>query len=382
MSTRIPITSRQGDYDVMIEPGCLSEAAAFIAAASGARRVLLVADEQVAATHAAAVLKSLQPDGWDATIMTLRAEEPLKRMAAVERIWEAALEGRLDRQSAIIAVGGGLTGDVAGFAAATWMRGIDLIQIPTTLLAMVDASIGGKTGVNVPVPRLSQLGKNLAGAFWPPRLVLVDADTLGTLPLREFRSGLAECVKHAIIGDPDLMSLLEQHAAAFRQGHREAIDEVLVRSIKAKRVLVQADEREAGSRMLLNLGHTFAHAIEPVKALDLTHGEAVSIGLCAAMVCAERLGLRDAEDVDRVRTLLSTLGLPVSLDGPQSVETLCAAMQYDKKVGGDRVRLVLPTGEGAVVRDDVPAADIEAAWRSVLPPSSGGMLKRGGRQGR
>jgi len=370
MSTRIPISSRQGDYDVLIEHGSLATAAATIATATAARRVLLVADEQVAATHAAVVLRSLQPDGWDATIMTVRAEEPLKRMAALEQIWEAALGGRLDRDSAIIAVGGGLTGDVAGFAAATFMRGIDLIQIPTTLLSMVDASIGGKTGINLPVPGRSQLGKNLAGAFWPPRLVLVDPDTLSTLPLREFRSGLAECVKHAIIGDAELMELLEQHAVDYHDGNRDAIDAVLVRSIEAKRRIVQADEREAGRRMLLNLGHTFAHVIEPIAALNLTHGEAVSIGLCAAMVCAERLGLRAEADVDRVRTLLSSLGLPVCMAQPQSIDLLCDAMRYDKKVGGDRVRLVLPTDDGAVVRDDVPVEDIVAAWYSVSPPTS------------
>ena len=371
MSTRIPITSHQGDYDVLIEPGCLRTAAKYIARASQARRVLVVADEQVLAPHAAAVLESLQPDGWEATITTLPAEEPLKRMEAVERIWEAALAGGLDRHSAIIAVGGGLTGDVAGFAAATYLRGIDLVQVPTTLLAMVDASIGGKTGVNLPLPGLSRLGKNLAGAFWPPKLVLVDAETLDTPPLRAFRSGLAECVKHAIISDPDLMCLLEQHAVALREGDRGAIEDILVRSINAKRQIVQEDEREAGCRMLLNLGHTFAHAIEPIKELDLTHGEAVSIGLSAAMTCAERLGLCTADAVNRVRVLLTDLGLPVSIAQHEPAEALCAAMRYDKKVDGDRLRLVLPMQQGACVRDDVAMADIEAAWHSVMPPSSG-----------
>ncbi|MDP6986846.1 MAG: 3-dehydroquinate synthase [Phycisphaerales bacterium] len=371
MSTRIPLTSRQGDYEVVIEPGCLRSAAGFIGEACQARRVLVVADEQVLTPHAGVLLKSLQPDGWEATITTLRAEEPLKRMEAVERVWEVALAGGLDRHSAIIAVGGGLTGDVAGFAAATFLRGIDLIQVPTTLLAMVDASIGGKTGVNLPIPDVPHVGKNLAGAFWPPKLVLVDAETLATLPLREFRSGLAECVKHAIISDSELMTLLERNAATLREGECGGIEEVLVRSITAKRHLVQEDEREAGSRMLLNLGHTFAHAIEPIEALDLTHGEAVSIGLCAALACSERLGLCGADAVNRVRLLLENLGLPVSIARPEPVEDLFAAMRYDKKVEGDRLRLVLPTRDGACVRDDVASADIEAAWHSVMPPSSG-----------
>lgn len=370
MSTRIPITSRQGNYEVRIERGCLSDAARLVGDASDARRVLVVADEAVLTPHAAAVLKSLQPDGWEVAITTMRAEEPLKRMDAVERTWEAALAGGLDRHSAIMAVGGGLTGDVAGFAAATYLRGIDLIQVPTTLLAMVDASIGGKTGVNLPLPDLSQLGKNLAGAFWAPKLVLVDPDTLRTLPLREFRSGLAECVKHAIIGDPDLMCLLERHAGDLGKGDGAVIDEVIVRSVHAKRLLVQEDEHEAGRRMLLNLGHTFAHAIEPIKPLDLTHGEAVSIGLCAAMVCSERLGLVDRGRVDRVRMLLNALGLPVTIATRHPVGPLLAAMRYDKKSDSHQTRLVLAASDGACVRNDVAAADIEAAWQSVMPPSS------------
>ena len=187
MSVSIPISSAQGDYSVVLEQGGLSSAAAHISDATPARRLVIVADEQVVRTHAATLLKSLQPGEWDTTITTLRAEESLKRMHAVERIWEVALAAGLDRHGAILSVGGGLTGDVAGFAAATYMRGVDFIQVPTTLLAMVDASLGGKTGVNLPVPSPAELGKNLAGAFWAPRLVLADPLTLETLPVREFR---------------------------------------------------------------------------------------------------------------------------------------------------------------------------------------------------
>lgn len=370
MSTQISVTSRHGDYDVRIEQGCLASAATHMASVTAARRVLVVADEQVVQTHGATILMALQKAGWDITLTAVRAEEPLKRMAAVEQIWTAALAGGLDRQSAIIAVGGGLTGDLAGFAGATYMRGIDVIQVPTTLLAMVDASIGGKTGVNLPVPGLDHLGKNLAGSFWPPKLVLVDCDTLGTLPVREFRSGLAECVKHAVIGDPELMNLLETHAQSLREGKIDVLGDVLVRSIEAKRDIVEQDEHERGRRMLLNLGHTFAHAIEPIRELDLTHGEAVSIGLCAAMACGELRGLVPASRVSRVAALLAAVALPTRISIAQPIDDLLAAMRYDKKSTDGQLRLVLPTSNGAEVHDDVPIADITAAWRTVLPPTS------------
>jgi 3-dehydroquinate synthase len=370
MSTRISVTSQQGDYDVLIEQGCLASASARFAAVTRARRVLVVADEHVVRTHAATILKALQPGDWEVTLTAVRAEEPQKRMAAVEQIWTAALSGGLDRQSAIIAVGGGLTGDLAGFAAATYMRGIDVIQVPTTLLAMVDASIGGKTGINLAVPGSDHLGKNLAGSFWPPKLVLVDRDTLGTLPVREFRSGLAECVKHAVIGHPNLMHLLELHADSLREGQTSMLGDVLEQSIKAKQILVEQDEHEHGSRMLLNLGHTFAHAIEPIKELDLTHGEAVSVGLCAAMACAQLRGLMTSSEASRVADLLAGLHLPTCISTPQPIDDLLAAMHYDKKSIDGQLRLVLPTSNGAEVHDNVPIADITAAWRTVMPLTS------------
>ena len=370
MSTRIAVTSQQGAYDVLIEQGGLASSAASMAAATTARRVLVVADEQVVQTHAATLLKALQPGDWEVTLTATCAEEPLKRMAAIEQIWTAALSGGLDRHSAIIAVGGGLTGDLAGFAAATYMRGIDVIQVPTTLLAMVDASIGGKTAINLPVPGLDHLGKNLAGSFWPPKLVLVDSDTLETLPVRQFRSGLAECVKHALIGHSDLMRLLEVHADTLRDGGTGTLDDVLVQSIEAKRLVVEQDEYEYGRRMLLNLGHTFAHAIEPIKELDLTHGEAVSVGLFAAMACARLRGLLNAAEVNRVTDLLTGLRLPTHISVPQPIDDLLAAMRYDKKASGGQLRLVLPTSSGAEVHDDVPIEDVTAAWRTVMPPSS------------
>jgi 3-dehydroquinate synthase len=328
--------------------------------------MLMVVDQAVGASHGGAVRASLGPDRV-AGVVEITAEEPLKRMSTVERIWQACLQVGLDRSGAIIAVGGGLTGDVAGFAAASFMRGVDVVQIPTTLLSMVDASIGGKTGINVPLPGSDRLGKNLAGAFWAPKLVLVDPETLETLPRRELRSGLAECVKHGVIADRGLLALIGSHAELLAQGDRAAIDTLLPRSIEVKRAIVQADEHERGSRMLLNLGHTFAHAIEPITDLDLTHGEAVAIGMCAAAWCAEGCGLCSIEDCESLTRTLSSLGLPTSMPRAEPIDALCDAMRYDKKATGDRLRLVLPTRDAAVVRDDVPPGAVREAWQRVMP---------------
>jgi len=370
MTTRIGISSSQGSYDVVIERGSLANSDTHFAPATNARRALIVVDEAVASTHAAAVYASLAGNGWTLATHTLPALEPLKRIEAVESVWHAALELGLDRQSAIVSVGGGLVGDVAGFAAATFMRGIDFIQVPTTLLAMVDASIGGKTGINLPLPGLDVLGKNLAGAFWSPKLVLVDPDTLASLPQRELTSGLAECVKHALIGDPDLGECLLSSADDLAAGNLASIDAIIEQAVNVKRLLVEADERESGQRMLLNFGHTFGHAIEPIASLDLTHGEAVAIGMHAAAACSRRLGLASAARVCSIGNLLQRVGLPTRTPGSIPITPLLEAMRYDKKAAGGRLRLVLPTEDAVVVRTDVEAADIEAAWHVVIPDAA------------
>jgi len=366
VTQRIPISSKQGAYEVVIDRGGLSRSVEEVQRATTATRFLVVVDSAVAATHAAAVRASLGPDRV-AGMIELTADEQLKQMSVVEAIWEAALAAGLDRSGAIISVGGGLTGDIAGFAASSYMRGIDFVQIPTTLLAMVDASIGGKTGVNVPIPNSDRLGKNLAGAFWAPKLVCVDPDTLDTLPLRELRSGLAECVKHGVIADRGLLGRISAQARVLAAGDTEAVETLLPQSIMVKREVVEADEREHGRRMLLNFGHTFAHAIEPIHELDLTHGEAVSIGMCAAAWCGSSLNLCSMADVESLTAVLESLGLPTSIPQPLSIDALCEAMRYDKKMVGDRMRLVLPTGDAAIVRDDVPQQVVRDAWRRVLP---------------
>ncbi|MHC5004129.1 MAG: 3-dehydroquinate synthase, partial [Planctomycetota bacterium] len=276
------------------------------------------------------------------------------------------LAGRMQRSSPVVALGGGIVGDVAGFAAATYLRGVPVVQVPTTLLAMVDAAIGGKTGVNHPLPAGSGLGKNLIGAFWQPSAVLADPEVLRTLDERHLRCGLAECIKHGVIAEPGLFELIEQRVDELRVDAVALLEELVLRAAAVKATIVARDVRESGVRALLNLGHTFAHVIEPIADLDLHHGEAVSIGMCAAARCAERTGRLGAADRERIEGLLAQAALPVRLSRPVPAGRLIAAMMFDKKVAKDRLRLVLPTAIGAAtVVDDVPRAVIDAAWSDV-----------------
>ena len=289
-------------------------------------------------------------------------------------IHDAAFAHRLERGSLVVALGGGVVGDMAGFAAATWLRGIAVAQVPTTLLAMVDAAIGGKTGVNHPG------GKNLIGAFHQPRLVLIDPQVLATLPEREFRAGMAEVIKYAVIGDGVLFQELEAAAGRDPQGglaSREALGPLLLqrlleRSAAAKARVVAADEREGGLRAILNYGHTLGHAVENLSGYGTwLHGEAVGLGMLAAGDIAVTMGLWSQVEQDRQRRLIAAAGLPQrwpDLD-PQAV---LACLQGDKKVRDGKVRFVLPTGVGSVtIRDDVAPDRIMAALaldRSVPTP--------------
>jgi 3-dehydroquinate synthase len=264
----------------------------------------------------------------------------------------------LERGSLIVALGGGVVGDMAGFAAATWLRGIAVVQVPTTLLAMVDASIGGKTGVNHPG------GKNLIGAFHQPRLVLIDPSVLATLPVQEFRAGMAEVIKYGVIGDSELFAALEAAALKDPSGDgglasREALGEALLqslleRSAASKARVVAADEREGGLRAILNYGHTLGHCVETLSGYGTyLHGEAVGLGMLAAGALSRHLGLWSAQDESRQRALIAAAGLPLSWP-PLDPEAVLACLQGDKKVRQGKVRFVLPVAIGQVViRDDI-----------------------------
>jgi 3-dehydroquinate synthase len=361
-----------GSYEIAIEPGALAKLGGIARAAAGHGmnpRVMLVVDESIAATHGQHAAGALAAAALPVSVKVLSAREQDKTLLAVRELYDAMLAARLERGSILVALGGGVVGDVAGFAAATYLRGIGLIHAPTTLLAMVDSSIGGKTGVNIELPAPAHgLGKNLIGAFWQPRAVVIDPRVLVTLPRREFRCGLAECIKHGLIGDEGLLRFIAEHLTRLDAHDEQVLTELIERSVRVKAAIVQRDERESGERALLNLGHTFAHVIEPIAELDLKHGEAVAIGLCAAMHCAAALGLVSREHDAELRELIDRVGLPTRVTRPVPVARVMHAMGYDKKVSGGRIRLVLPKrGGGAELAADVPMDVIEAAWRAVGP---------------
>jgi 3-dehydroquinate synthase len=338
-------------------------------------KVLVVTNPVVDQSYGDTCRRSLEAAGFAVDTLVLDAGEAQKTPATVALIHDAAFRQRLERGSLIVALGGGVVGDMAGFAAATWLRGIAVVQVPTTLLAMVDAAIGGKTGVNHPG------GKNLIGAFHQPKLVLIDPTVLDTLPEREFRAGMAEVIKYGVIGDPGLFGDLE--AAAQRDplgglANRDSVGEVLLerlleRSASAKARVVAADEREGGLRAILNYGHTLGHAVETLSGYGTyLHGEAVGLGMLAAGEVSLAMGLWQPGDQQRQRAVIAASGLPLAwpaLD-PQAV---LACLQGDKKVRQGRVRFVLPTAIGAVeIRDDVePEIILRALERLSAPPGEG-----------
>ncbi|NQV11277.1 MAG: 3-dehydroquinate synthase [Cyanobacteria bacterium] len=318
-------------------------------------KVLVVSNPEVEALYADRLLASLNGAGFETSLLAVPAGEDQKTPATVALIHDAAFQRRLERGSVIVALGGGVVGDMAGFAAATWLRGIAVVQVPTTLLAMVDAAIGGKTGVNHPG------GKNLIGAFHQPMLVLIDPSTLASLPAREFRAGMAEVIKYGVIGDPELFAALE---AASDLSSREAVGPLLLetlleRSAAAKARVVAADEREGGLRAILNYGHTLGHGVETLCGYGtFLHGEAVALGMLAAGDLAVAMGLWTDHDQARQRAVIAKAGLPLQL--PKfDPEAMLATLQSDKKVKDGQLRFVLPTGIGQVViRSDVSAGHI------------------------
>lgn len=309
-----------------------------------AARCAVVTDEKVAPFHAGRVLDSLRKAGFDPVTVTVPAGETAKSLEQVATCYRAFCRHRLERKSFVVALGGGVVGDLAGYAAATYLRGISLVQLPTTLLAQVDSSVGGKTGVNLPE------GKNLVGAFHQPRLVMSDLATLDTLPDREFRSGVAEIIKYGIIRDPGLISQLERDLDRLMAREEAALGAFVARSCEIKAEVVGQDETEGGLRAILNFGHTVGHGLEAISGYgQYLHGEAIAIGqMAAAGLSARLLALPDA-DVERLRSLFVRAGLPteVHLKAPQK-KRLLAAMRLDKKVSEGEVRFVLAEAIGKV----------------------------------
>jgi 3-dehydroquinate synthase len=368
-ATRVHVPLGGRAYDILIGRGLLGEAAARMVAL-GARRAAIVTDETVAALYAGPLAASLADRGIDSATIRLRPGEGSKSYEILAYVCDAILAARVERGDIVIALGGGVVGDLAGFAAAIVRRGMRFVQMPTTLLAQVDSSVGGKTGIN------SRHGKNLVGAFHQPSLVLADTAALDTLPPRELRAGYAEVVKYGLIDDAGFFDWCEANWWNVISGGPER-DYAVARSCEAKAAVVSRDEREEGDRALLNLGHTFAHALERVTGYDpdrLVHGEAVAIGLALAFRFSEKLKLCPWADARRVSDHLAEAGLPARLQdvpgGCGSVGVLLEAMAQDKKVKDGALTFILARGIGqSFIAPGVPVEQVRRFLNAELAPA-------------
>ena len=345
-------------YDIAIAPHSLKdlgEKLSAIGLGKKSKKALIVSNPVIYKHYGEIVVNSLASAGFDVAHLILPAGERFKTANSLQKIYDAALDHRLERSSAIIALGGGVIGDMSGYAAATWLRGIELVQVPTTLLAMVDSAIGGKTGINHPQ------GKNLIGAFYQPRLVWVDPEVLKTLPAREFRSAMAEVIKYGVIWDRELFDLLAKcdRLDQLRYVSAELLQTILYRCAKAKAEVVSKDEKEGNLRAILNYGHTVGHAIESVTNYRLyNHGEAVGLGMIIAGAIAVDLNLWSMEEQAQQVAIITKTRLPQTLPADIDLDAIVAAMSTDKKVEAGKVRFILPTAIGAVTLSDRVTGDL------------------------
>ena len=362
--TTITVSLERNPYDVIIGRSMVKEigsALADLPIRSGTK-ILVVSNPDVARPYGDSCLSGLRAAGFNPVLLEIDAGEERKTLQTLSLILDKAQQEGLERTSLMLALGGGVVGDMTGFAAACWLRGIGIVQVPTTLLSMVDASIGGKTGVNHPK------GKNLIGAFHQPRMVVIDPLTLNTLPVREFRAGMAEVIKYGVIGDPDLFSRLEEASDLSNPAAMDPtlLHDILVLSAEAKAAVVADDEREGGRRAILNYGHTFGHVVETLTGYGTwLHGEAVAIGMAAVGRLAVQKGLWSEADQQRQLKLIEKAGLPVAwptLDREAALRTL----QGDKKVRHGRLRFVLPTRIGnVIISDEISNEDVSRCLASL-----------------
>jgi 3-dehydroquinate synthase len=360
----VPLPGRA--YDILVGRGRMAESGQRLAALK-ARAAAVVTDAAVGRLYAGPLVAGLEEAGLRVGVVTVEPGEGSKGFATYAEVCEAVLAHKIERGDLVVALGGGVVGDLAGFVAATLRRGVRLVQLPTTLLAQVDSSVGGKTGIN------ARAGKNLVGAFHQPSLVIADTALLDSLPPRELKAGYAEVVKYGLIDDPAFYDWCEAKAERILVGGPER-DHAVAQSCRAKAAMVVRDETEQGDRALLNLGHTFAHALERITGYDsarLVHGEAVAIGLNLAFRFSARLGLAPGQDAERVRRHLARVGLPTSLQdvpgGWGSPEALLEAMAQDKKVKAGRLTFILARGIGrSFIAPDVDAAEVRAFLEGEL----------------
>ena len=348
-------------YDILVGPGLIAHAGAAIAPLLRRRQIVIVTDETVAGHYLSPLRESLAEHGVATHAVVLPPGEATKDLAHFGRLVDDVLACGIERGTMLVALGGGVVGDIAGFAAATLLRGIDFVQIPTTLLAQVDSSVGGKTAIN------TSAGKNLLGAFYQPRLVLADTASLATLPRREVRAGYGEVVKHGLIRGTDFFEWLEAEGRAVCDLDAAALTRAVIESCHMKAAIVSADERETGDRALLNFGHTFGHALEAETGFGdrLLHGEAVALGMVLAFDFAVRLGLASGQDAHRVRQHLAAAGLPTELGeiglSGSAADRLLLHMSKDKKVRDGAITLILPRRIGEVfVSRDAPVEQLRS----------------------
>jgi len=362
---RIEIDVPGHRYDLVVGNGLVSKIGTLVhEVCPGTRRAFVVMDDAIMEREGGAVMTALGTAGMSPVSAPRKASESEKSLAGAEQLWRAMLAAGLDRTAVVIALGGGVIGDLAGFVAGTFMRGVDCVQVPSTLLAMVDASIGGKSAVNVAFP--GGLAKNVVGVIRQPRRVICDVALLAGLPERIFRAGLAECLKHAMIADPQLADWMEQRQDAIQARDGGTLQALVVRSARVKAAIVSRDEREHGERTLLNLGHTFAHALEGVASESISHGEAVGLGLLAATETSRVAAIWPEADPARIEARLRAMGLPVEVPGGLDLNALLTVMGVDKKHRAGRWRLVLPVAPGQCrVIDDPPREAVIAGWRRI-----------------
>lgn len=354
MIKKIHVELKENSYPIYVGKGLISRIGEYLNEITNPGKVLIVSDTVVSQYYASDVRKCLKDMECDVSLIEIHGGERSKSIQQLTQLLDGLVDNQLDRSSIVIALGGGVIGDLSGFAASIYMRGIDYIQIPTTLQAQVDASVGGKTAINHPK------GKNLIGTFHQPKLVVIDVNTLETLPKREIRSGLIEVIKMGVIRDEHLFEMVEEELNSILSLNAETLIEMIARACANKADIVAKDEKESGLRMVLNYGHTFGHALEAITDYkEFRHGEAVSIGMNCAAKLAVNLGMLSHKDYHRQQALLMQAKLPLVFPSNLSPKTIYDSMYHDKKALKGKLRLILPTRIGEVViREDVTDTEI------------------------
>jgi 3-dehydroquinate synthase len=351
----ITVKLPQDSYAIAIAADSLKQLGSQMKQLNLGQKVLVISNPEIFAYYGETCLESLKNAGFDTYTHLIPAGESHKHLQSIQEVYDVAQTNHLERSSTFVALGGGVIGDMTGFAAATWLRGVNFVQVPTSLLAIVDASVGGKTGVNHPQ------GKNLIGAFYQPRLVAIDPNLLQTLPPREFRAGMAEVIKYGVIWDKDLFTKLEQHNRLDSLAHvgDTLLETIIARSCQAKAEVVGQDEKEAGLRAILNYGHTIGHAVESLTHYQqFVHGEAVAIGMVAAGKIAVAMHLWTQQEADRQNALIAKVGLPTDIPQKLAIADILETIKSDKKVAAGKVRFILPTAIGKVMITDQVTPEI------------------------